>query len=359
MMADTGRASAACRRVGLVLLVVMLMGCRRSAPSGRETPTKPPPGPVERQTGVSALTSARAAEEAAYLKRKEQQRAAARQAAAVLAGKLVTLRDANADGGAPNCRNFWTVGLRAVQAARARRGCVRGQAVECLQTDTGFFVPVDDENVPLCGWTLWYVPKREALRGPRQAQGLTQFAEADASYTRQLLLDDLTGDGLKDLVLFRGGGPENPVSIEFVQPTGKRDSLPFYDLRDVDGDGLLDGILASRDQDGETVHQGPTFVARRASAGEFALSDPVSKAQRKRACHPPLSPVVARSGRRVDESETLRRSLCSVADGADADRVTQEVRAACEPPACHGLYYSLGRFLVELTGAAPWRAPQE
>ena len=271
------------------------------------------------------------------------------------------MRDANPDAGIGGCQRFSSIGPQATRAARVERGCSPAASVQCLEADSGFYVPVGEEDSVNCIWDLWYVPKQGVTRGPREPRVFVGFLELKESFTSRMFLDDMNADGLQEALVLRASGATHSVgTVEVVLPNGRHEVSPFYDLRDVDGDGLLDGLLEFRNEDGDRVHRGPTFVARRTSDGHFSLSDPMSKAQRGSACRPPLIPVPARGPQgRVDEQETIRRSLCSVVEGADVERVRREVEAACAPPACHGLSYSLDQFLNELTAAGRWQAPRE
>jgi hypothetical protein len=329
--------SSALRRLALVaapfVAAMAVFGCRRSPPPrAHEAPDRP----VSRHD-ASAVDPLEAADRTA----RGARRSAARQAAVRVATRLLELRDANQDGGGGGCQRFESVGPQATGAARVKRGCSPAASVQCLEADSGFYVPVGEQDDVNCLWDLWYVPKRGAMSGPREPRAFVGFLELKESFTTRMFLDDLNADGLQEAVLVRAGGLG---TVDVVLPTGRRETLPFYDLRDADGDGLLDGILEFRNEDAGRVHRGPTFVARRTPAGRFSLNDAWSIAQRRSACRPPLAPVLAR-GRpgRVDEQETLRRSLCSVVGGADAEGVRREVDAACVPPACHGLSYSLDR----------------
>ncbi|HET9953656.1 MAG TPA: hypothetical protein VFQ61_04090 [Polyangiaceae bacterium] len=288
-------------------------------------------------------------------------RIVARQWTEGLAQKLTELRDAGP--AAPlSCTRFAQVSISSSSAARSKRGCVANPAIDCLESTAGFFVPLDTPTGNFCDWSLWYVPKRGPLRGPRELNVFAGFVESkQLGFTIRMFLVDLTGDGVDEAVVVRGRAGSSGQSLDMIMATGVSEALPFDDLRDVDSDGLLDGVVDFRAVLGSKhrssrPYRAPVLVAHRTEAVRFDWEDAVSKGERAQSCRPPLTPVAIRGvGGRVMEEETIRRSICRCVEGAREATVLREVRAACENAPCAALIPTVDELLTQLSKALRWR----
>ncbi|MGC4086697.1 MAG: hypothetical protein QM756_02140 [Polyangiaceae bacterium] len=167
-------------------------------------------------------------------------------------------------------------------------------------------------------------------------------------FTVSLSVDDLDDDGVVEALLVLGSEHPEGVSsgelLYLVEPSGEQTPLPFDALRDQDGDGRLDATLgfhtltnAAGCEPPEHFEAwvaaeiwGPTLMLHRLEHGKFTLSDAVSRAARQKSCAKPGGAVVALDkGGRVDETETLRRAVCMLADGGDAVSLKATVARAC------------------------------
>ena len=111
---------------------------------------------------------------------------------------------------------------------------------KCLETSAGFYVPVDDES-GRCGWVLYFVPRAgDAVRLR------SDLFEGEFEFTIYFAVDDMDADGFGEVVL--GRRAEHPEGVSFgnaftLLSPGPDATLPFDELRDVDGDSRIDGLL--------------------------------------------------------------------------------------------------------------------
>jgi hypothetical protein len=70
-------------------------------------------------------------------------------------------------------------------------------------------------------------------------------------------------------------------------------------------------------------------VLHRRSGFRFSLSDEAARRAREKACKDPGKNPVARRAGEVDESETVRRAVCQLADGGDSAAIGRALADAC------------------------------
>lgn len=201
------------------------------------------------------------------------------------------------------CDAFEPLGPRAVRSARSKEyNCGGAENVRTLDAPLGCYVPVADAS---CDWFLWYVPKtRDTPPVPSQA-----FAESDP-FTSRMFLEDLTMDGIPEaIVLTRRQPPRDDVVIvQSVDAFGTSRTVPISDLKDVDSDGRLDGVLDLLTfPDDDSKRRGPLLLAHRRADGRFSLKDAAARSYRSRVCHAPLLPVIHKKAGQLQKHETARR----------------------------------------------------
>jgi hypothetical protein len=256
--------------------------------------------------------------------------------------------------------------------------------VTCVETPDGFFVPVEQPLDP-CSYRLWFVP-RDLARQPLPVSEVLE--EFDLAFTVRLEADDLDDDGVVEALLIRGWSHPEGVGdgqdAYVVEPSGEQRRLPFYDLKDVDGDGRSDAIVSfasttnaagceSPDAFEAWVPRtlyGPEIVLHRLSGFTFSLTDEASRRARAKSCkNAGTSPVARRAGQ-VDEDETARRATCQLADGADPTMTERALAEACSrdyevPADCKkrrpGVCFWRSALLhipATFTALQPWLAPR-
>ena len=338
--------------LALAVVVVSSMGCKRA-----------PPAQLAADAGGSPRLSASAVLDAADAARRAKAQGAAREAMRALSAELVALRDA-AKGA--ECARFERLGPREQHAAAASRNqCAAAKNVHCLQTGAGYFVPIADPYAPSCAWALWFVPIAPGLP---IAQGYDEFVETSDQFTLAMSSEDLDHDGVVEgLVLREDNTPRADKALFFVKPGEQPSRTPFTELRDVDHDGRADGISTfvkylSGDHDQVRYLRGPTIVLFRTSEGRFSLLDDRARAERRRACQAPLSPIVSRNtSGGINQDETARRAVCSIVGGVAATTVRQALASGCLPvheadPAwdCDVFEQDIGGFIDRATQVVEW-----
>jgi hypothetical protein len=322
----------------------------------------------------------------------EEKRAVARRALAAEAAYLLALRDGElADASAVGegktvappgdsgslCRRFEELGPRSVFEERKRRGvpsaCGLATEVRCLEAPTGFYVPLAPPKNWDCVWDLWFVPRRGT-----DAARFSGFPEYDDSFTSSMLVDDLDHDGVSEAVIVRDGKPPSSgKGVFLVEPTGASVASPFSALRDVDGDGRLDGIwefrafLGYEEPSPEPLFlRGPGLLAHRLADGTFSLGDDVARAQRRKDCRAPLTPLVTGLRGIPGANESARRVACRLVDnlegrtadaGANIGALRRELADSCaaahkDAETCRKLGIDVGMLIDELTMFAAWPA---
>src|SRR6188768_1430641 len=167
------------------------------------------------------------------------------------AAELRRLR-ATSSGQSLSCSTFRGLGLADGRARRKAQGVQRvnecspdaARVVACVETPDGCFVPVEQPLDP-CSYRLWFVP-RDLARQPIPASEVLE--EFDLAFTVRLQADDLDNDGVVEALLVRGWAHPEGVGdgqdAYLVEATGEQRRLPFWDLKDIDGDGRLDAIVS-------------------------------------------------------------------------------------------------------------------
>ncbi|HKO47331.1 MAG TPA: hypothetical protein VJV79_06390 [Polyangiaceae bacterium] len=266
------------------------------------------------------------------------------------AAELGRLRS-SPSGSSSSCAQFRALELSEGRARRQAQGVQRvnecsaaaARLVTCVETPEGFFVPV--EQLPeLCSYRLWFVPRDPARRPLPVSDVLEEF---DLAFTVRLQAEDLDDDGVVEALLIRGWAHPEGVGdgqhAYVVEPSGEQRQLPFDDLQDVDGDGRIDAIVSFASTTNaagceapdafeawvpRTLY-GPEIVLHRRSGFRFSLSDEAARRARGKACKDPgKNPVAHRAGE-VDESETVRRAVCQLADGGDPAAIGRALADAC------------------------------
>lgn len=266
------------------------------------------------------------------------------------AAELRHLR-ATSSGNSLNCSAFRGLGLADGRARRKAQGVQRAnecspeaaRLVACVETPDGWFVPVEQPLDP-CSYRLWFVP-RELARQPIPASEVLE--EFDLAFTVRLQADDLDNDKVVEAVLVRGWSHPEGVgdgqNAYLVEPTGEQRPLPFNDLKDIDGDGLLDAVVSFTSTTNAagceppdafeawvpSTLYAPDIVLHRQAGLGFSLTDEVSRHARAKACkNQGKNPVVRRAGE-IDEDETARRAVCQLANGADPKTIERALADAC------------------------------
>jgi hypothetical protein len=274
-----------------------------------------------------------------------QERALARDAAALQPLRVTPL------GNRLGCAQFRSLGLAAGLARRKAEGQDRvnectdeaAERVACFETPTGLFVPVEQPD-GVCSYRLWFVPRASE----QQAVPLTAVLEEfDISFTLLLGPDDTNDDGVAEALLVRGWAHPEGVGASqeahSLESNGTQRELPFSDFKDVDGDGRYDAIIdySELTNDGSCIPPGemepwvalslasPPIVLHRLQGFTFSLRDAAARQARAKRCENLGTDVVARRKGVVDEDETMRRTMCRLADGADPGAVKQALAAAC------------------------------
>lgn len=217
------------------------------------------------------------------------------------------------------------------------------QRVACFETPTGLFVPVEQLG-GICSYRLWFVPRA----AEQQTVPLTGVLEEfDISFTLLLGPDDTNNDGVVEALLVRGWahpeGVDASQEAHSIESNGVQRELPFSDFKDVDGDGRYDAIIdySELTNDGACTPPGeiepwvaqslasPKLVLHRLQGLTFSLRDDVARQARAKLCENLGTEVVARRKGLVDEDETMRRTMCRLADGADPASIQKALAAAC------------------------------
>lgn len=119
--------------------------------------------------------------------------------------------------------------------------------------------------------------------------------------------------------------------------------LPFELLRDVDGDGALDGVLLFETEEidqcridsdvwARVGHRGPRLVAHRLADGGFSLDDEGARAARRDECAGAGGALLATDAAgRVDDGATARNVICQAADGRSNEEIRAELERECIP----------------------------
>ena len=282
---------------------------------------------------------------------------------------LIAVRDASDPEGRPaTCQRFEKLGPRVAFATGPKRGvsCQPAPHVRCLETAIGFYVPVASSNPTKCSWDLWYLPRSAFEAGHEAPARFSELAE-DESVTSGMFADDLDADGVVDAVVLREGQRgSRDKSVRLISATGQEIETPFAELRDVDLDGRLDGVAEFRTllQEGDAPDaslylRGPTFIAHRRADGTFSISDGVARSHRT-GCQMPLGPLVAKTVRgELDETETARRAVCSVSNGAAPRSVQRSVVEGCgairhDRELCAVFEGDVEAFLTQFAQLAAW-----
>lgn len=212
--------------------------------------------------------------------------------------------------------------------------------VHCSETATGYYVPVSVQR-ETCVWNLWFVARDRALA---PVHGTEDYEEFDLQFTTNFVLDDFQGKGVQEAVVTRGfEHPEGVASgTQVVRhlPDGSILRTHFDAMRDVDGDGLLDGVMSfatelsaicdAHDDPWARISRGaPRLLFHRLPNRSFTLNDSVAIAERAKACKDSQGPVVTLKGGRVSEQETARRAVCQVARGRSRKEVWGEIEQRC------------------------------
>ncbi|WP_437928838.1 hypothetical protein WMF37_06040 [Sorangium sp. So ce291] len=216
--------------------------------------------------------------------------------------------------------------------------------VRCLEGRSGLFVPVREPGYP-CAWRLWLVPRATTAKIVEAGR----YEEFDLSFTTAFSLDDVERDGEQELLLGRRSehpeGMGGHTELRFVRTNGEALPTPFDEMRDVDRDGLVDGILLfDPKHDGARCHEGAeldpwippvdlgavSLVAHRLPDGSFTFSDDVAARLRQSTCRPPLEPLSAVDSLGVvQEAELARRLLCSFADDVPVTQLERALATRC------------------------------
>jgi hypothetical protein len=249
------------------------------------------------------------------------------------------------------CAQFRSLGLAAGLARRKAEGqdrmneCTEAatEVVACFETPAGLFVPVEQPD-GVCSYRLWFVPRASEQPAVPLTAVLEEF---DISFTLLLGPDDTNSDGLTEALLVRGwahpegvGESQEAYSLE---SNGTQRELPFSDFKDVDGDGRYDAVIdySELTNDGSCTPAGefepwvaqslasPPIVLHRLQGFTFSLRDAAARQARAKRCENLGTEVVARRKGSVDEDETMRRTVCRLADGADPAAIKQALAAAC------------------------------
>jgi hypothetical protein len=354
---DARRLSCRHRLRGLALVLAALLGC---SPKKEERVAQVPGGPLLAATPPAVAPAPApappvlgSAPAAAPLpdppwrtpRHPEQEAALARDSA-----KLEALRSAPL-GTRLGCAQFRSLSLAEGLARRQAEGqddvneCSREatEIVRCFETEAGLFVPVEQPDIG-CDYRLWFVPRaREKPVVPLTAE----LAEFDIEFTLALGPDDTNGDGVTEALLVRGWAHPEGVGADeeafAVEADGSQRRLPFNRFKDVDSDGRYDVIIdwSELTNDGSCTPPdeiepwvaqslaSPPLVLHRLQGFTFSLRDEVARKARAKQCENLGNDVVARRQGVVDEDETMRRTVCRLADGADPAAVKKALAAAC------------------------------
>ena len=231
-------------------------------------------------------------------------------------------------------------------AAPVLHGCF-GARVACMETSGGYYFPVLESTFQ-CLWRLWHAPKD---RASTSIPGAQDAAETDEEYTEGAFVRELPAAGTSEALVVRGyTHPEtgnHRSEVYHHAPGGQMAvDLLFDSVKDIDGDGRLDGVLlhdiAPYDpcapQDNPLLILaavvGPTLYAHQLPDGSFTLADATALDARKKDCSH-LAPV--QKAGEVDESALARQLLCRAADGEAAAVLLRELDAIClhTPPGTH------------------------
>ncbi|MGK3966575.1 hypothetical protein WMF38_20605 [Sorangium sp. So ce118] len=216
--------------------------------------------------------------------------------------------------------------------------------VRCLEGRSGLFVPVREPGYP-CAWRLWLVPRATTAKIVEAGR----HEEFDLSFTTAFSLDDVERDGEQELLLGRRSehpeGMGGHTELRFIRMNGETISTPFDELRDVDRDGLIDGILRfEAKHDGARCREGAeldpwippvdlgavALVAHRLPDGSFTFSDDVAARLRQNTCRPPLDPLSAVDSLGIiQEAELARRLVCSFADDVPVTQLERALATRC------------------------------
>jgi hypothetical protein len=274
-----------------------------------------------------------------------QETALARDAAALQPLRVTPL------GNRLGCAQFRSLGLAAGLARRKAEGQDRvnectdeaAERVACFETPTGLFVPVEQPD-GVCSYRLWFVPRAYEQQAVPLSAVLEEF---DISFTLLLGPDDTNDDGVTEALLVRGWAHPEGVGASqeahALESNGTQRELPFSDFKDVDGDGRYDAVIdySELTNDGSCTPPGemepwvaqslasPPIVLHRLQGFTFSLRDAAARQARAKRCENLGTDVVARRKGVVDEDETMRRTMCRLADGADPGAVKQALAAAC------------------------------
>jgi hypothetical protein len=215
----------------------------------------------------------------------------------------------------------------------------------CFETPAGYFVPVS-VTLSECTWTPWFVPKTDGKPVPSQD---ARYEEFDIAFSVDSFVDDF-GNGA-ELIVARGyEHPEGAGSWTTLRrhlPDGRVTELPFAELKDIDGDGLRDGILHFESEENDICaldddvwarisHQGPTLVAHRTPQGGFSFRDAAARQARAKACSDVSgSPVVLDRRGNVIDHKTAQRLLCRAADGEPVESLLAVLRQRCSGDPAH------------------------
>lgn len=209
----------------------------------------------------------------------------------------------------------------------------------CFSTPTGYFVPVSVERGG-CTWALWFVPKSG---GKPILSDASQYEEFDIAFSVDSFLEDF-GKGSELIVVRAYEHPEGAGSWTDVYrhlADGRVLQLPFAELKDVDGDGLRDGLLHFENEENaicaldddvwaRITHRGPTLVAHRTSDGKFSFRDAAARQARAKSCtNATGSPVVVDSRGNIDDYKTAHRLLCQAVDGKPIESLLAALRKSC------------------------------
>ncbi|WP_437509856.1 hypothetical protein [Sorangium sp. So ce1099] len=305
-----------------------------STAAPRATPSGAPASPDA--ASADAGTPDPRLETAARLTRlRDEQGAAGKLGCAVFQDLARFFEDAREDAGPPSADAGPPLGDDCGSSARL---------VRCLESRSGLFVPVREPGYP-CPWRLWLVPRATSAKVVEAGR----YEEFDLAFTTVFSLDDLERDGDQELLLGRASehpeGMGGHTELHFVRIDGERIETPFDEMRDVDSDGLVDGILhfdakrsGSACQEGDQLDPwippidlgAVALVAHRLPDGSFTFSDDVAARLRQDTCRPPLDPLSAVDSLGIiQEAELARRLACSFADGVPVTQLERALATRC------------------------------
>lgn len=156
-------------------------------------------------------------------------------------------------------------------------------------------------------------------------------------------LQDFDGDGHPEILLDRswegpeGGMGRRPLSFTLRDGVVRPFEFPFaFDtFRDVDGDGLLDGIIGGDASEEKMCEWGweafsaPPTTIRFVPGRGFPLDDPETRRRARETCPERPKAIVVKTKGFVDDEATARAVVCARIWGVDAKTIETALENEC------------------------------